>query len=45
MKIQKYKIFTLITAPMFCGVTLASTSTIDNSAALGNLKQLKAYFC
>jgi len=45
MKILKYKIFTLITALMFCGVTLASTNTIDDSAALGNLKKVKAYFC
>lgn len=44
MKILKYKIFALITALMFCGVTLASTNTIDDSAALGNLKTGKAVF-
>jgi len=44
MKILKYKFFTLITALMFCGVTLASTNTIDDSAALGNLKTGKGVF-
>jgi intracellular sulfur oxidation DsrE/DsrF family protein len=44
MKILKYKIFTLIAALMLCGTALASTSAIDDSAALGNLKTGKAVF-
>lgn len=44
MKNFKYEIFTLITALMFCGAALASTNTIDDSAALGDMKTGKAVF-
>ena len=44
MKTLKYKFFTYITALMFCGIAFASTNTIDDSAALGNLKTGKSVF-
>jgi len=44
MKTLKSKFFILLTALMFCGVAFASTNTIDDSAALGNLKTGKAVF-
>jgi len=44
MKTFKYKIITLISALIFCGIAFASTNTIDDSAALGSLKTGKAVF-
>ena len=44
MKILKYKFFTLIITLMFFSVSLVSANTIDDSAALGNLKTGKAVF-
>jgi len=44
MTIFKYKIFTVLTALMYFSVASTSAITIDDSAALGNLKTGKAVF-
>lgn len=44
MTILKYKIFTLFTALLFFSIASVSANTINDSAALGNLKTGKAIF-